>query len=170
MLKTWGESESGLNERLDDVIARLDASGDPTMAFLARGWEGLEVRLTTRQADEAAAAAVLDPWEAEIRGVLGPLVFGVDEDSMESVVLDLLRRHGLTLGLAESLTGGLVAGRLTAIPGASDVFRGERRVLRQRGEVRPARGGAGAGRQRAGGGGDGRGRAAAARRRRRARR
>jgi nicotinamide-nucleotide amidase len=51
-------------------------------------------------------------------------VFGVDDQSMETVVLDLLREHGLTLAIAESLTGGLVAGRITAIPGASDVFRG----------------------------------------------
>jgi nicotinamide-nucleotide amidase len=124
VLKTWGESESGLNERLAPAIARLDVEGDPTIAFLARGWDGLEVRLTTRQDDEATAVAVLDQWEGELRGILGPLVFGVDEQSMESVVLDLLRQHGVTLAVAESLTGGLVAGRLTAIPGASDVFRG----------------------------------------------
>ena len=124
VLKTWGESESGLNERLDDIIARLDVEGDATIAFLARGWEGLEVRLTTRQPDETAAAAVLDQYEAEVRAVLGPLVFGVDDQSMETVVLDVLRHHGLTLAIAESLTGGLVSGRITAIPGASDVFRG----------------------------------------------
>ncbi len=124
VLKTWGESESGLNERLDGVIARLEAAGDPTLAFLARGWLGLEVRLTTRQADRATAAARLDEWEAEVRAVLGPLVFGVDGASMESVVLDLLRAQGRSLGLAESLTGGLVTARLTEIPGASDVVRG----------------------------------------------
>jgi nicotinamide-nucleotide amidase len=124
VLKTWGESESGLNVRLAEPIARLDVERDPTIAFLARGWDGLEVRLTTRRDDEATALAVLDQWEVELRGILGPLVFGVDDQSMESVVLDLLRDHGETLAVAESLTGGLVAGRLTAIPGASDVFRG----------------------------------------------
>lgn len=124
VLKTWGESESGLNERLDDLIARLETEGDPTLAFLARGWEGLEVRLTTGQPNEAAAAVVLDRWEAEVREILGPLVFGTDTDSMESVVLDMLRERGMTLAVAESLTGGLVTGRLTAIPGASDVLRG----------------------------------------------
>jgi nicotinamide-nucleotide amidase len=51
-------------------------------------------------------------------------VFGVDDDSMESVVLDLLRHRRLSLGLAESVTGGLVAARLTGIAGASDVLRG----------------------------------------------
>ncbi len=123
-VKTWGESESGLNERLDAVIARLDAEGDPTLAFLARGWEGLEVRLTTRKPDVAAATAVLDQWEAELRSVLGSLVFGVDDQSMESVVIDALRSQGLTLALAESVTGGLVSARLTAVDGVSDVFRG----------------------------------------------
>ena len=51
-------------------------------------------------------------------------MFGIDDDTMESVVLDLLRERGLTLGLAESVTGGLVAARLTGVPGASDVVRG----------------------------------------------
>jgi nicotinamide-nucleotide amidase len=124
VLRTWGESESGLNERLNEVIARLDDVRDPTLAFLARGWNGLEIRLTTRRADAEAAARVLDEWEAEVRSRLGPLVFGVDAQSMEAVVLDQLREQGLTLGLAESLTGGLVAARLTDIPGASDVLRG----------------------------------------------
>ena len=124
VLKVWGESESGLNQRLDDVIARLDEAGDVTLAFLARGWNGLEIRLTTRAADAATALARLDPWELEIRTLLGPIVFGADDDSMESVVLDMCRQRGLTLGLAESLTGGLVAARLSAISGASDVLRG----------------------------------------------
>ena len=129
-LRTWGESESGLNERLDDVIARLDApaphgaAGNPTLAFLASGWEGLKVRLTAKGADVGAATALLDGWEAEVRAVLGPLVFGLDDETMESVVLDLLGARGLTLGLAESVTGGLVGARLTAVPGASKVVRG----------------------------------------------
>ena len=124
VLRTWGESESGLNERLADVIARLDDLGDPTLAFLARGWNGLEIRLTTRQPDEQAAAHVLDEWDAEVRTRLGPLVFGVDGESMEIVILNLFRDLGLTLGIAESVTGGLVAARLTEVPGASDVLRG----------------------------------------------
>ena len=123
-LRTWGESESGLNERLDDIIHDLDAEGNPTLAFLASGWEGLKVRLTGRAPDEVAAAALLAPWEKKIREVLGDQVFGVDNDTMESVVLDLLRAQGWTLALAESVTGGLVSGRLTGVAGASEVFRG----------------------------------------------
>jgi nicotinamide-nucleotide amidase len=56
--------------------------------------------------------------------VLGDLVFGTDTDTMESVVLDLLRTRGWSLGLAESVTGGLVGARLTGVPGSSEVFRG----------------------------------------------
>jgi nicotinamide-nucleotide amidase len=125
VLRTWGESESGLDQRLRPLIDRLDGSpGGVTLAFLASGWEGIKVRLTARATSAAAAAALLDPVEAEVRAVLGPIVFAVDDETMESVVIDLLRARGLTLGLAESVTGGLVAGRLTDVPGASDVVRG----------------------------------------------
>ena len=123
-LRTWGESESGLNERLDPVIERLESEGNPTLAFLASGWEGIKVRLTAKAADHAGAATLIDRWDLEVRASVGDIVFGVDDDTMESVVLQALRDRGLTLGLAESVTGGLVAGRLTAVPGASDVFRG----------------------------------------------
>ena len=123
-LRTWGESESGLNERLDPLIAELDEIGNPTLAFLASGWEGLKVRLTVRASTTADATALLDTWDRRVRDVVGEQVFGVDDETMESVVLQMFRERGLSLGLAESVTGGLVAGRLTGIPGASDVFRG----------------------------------------------
>ncbi len=123
-LRTWGESESGLNERLDALIARLDETGNPTLAFLASGWEGLKVRLTAKAPTREDAELLLDQWDGEVRAVVGEHVFGVDDETMESVTLQMLRSRGLTLGLAESVTGGLVAGRLTAVPGASDVVRG----------------------------------------------
>jgi nicotinamide-nucleotide amidase len=82
------------------------------------------VRLTGRGADNAAVTALLDEWAERVRTVIPEVVFGYDTDTMESVVLDLLRKRDLTIGVAESVTGGLVAGRLTATPGASDVMRG----------------------------------------------
>lgn len=124
VLRTWGNSESGLNEQLTDVIGELESLGNPTLAFLASGWEGIKVRLTAKAPTHEAVAALLASWEAKVRAVVGDIVFGVDGDTMESVVIDLLRNRGLTLGVAESVTGGLVAGRLTNIPGASGVFRG----------------------------------------------
>jgi nicotinamide-nucleotide amidase len=124
VLRTWGESESGLNERLDHVIDQLEGPETPTLAFLASGWEGLKVRLTHKAPTLAECTAQLDHWERVVRAELGDLVFGTDDDTMESVVLELCRGRGLTLATAESVTGGLVGARLTAIPGASDVFRG----------------------------------------------
>ena len=124
VLLTWGESESGLNERLDEVIAELETIGNPTLAFLASGWNGLKVRLTAKAPDAEACRELLDVWDARVRAEIGDLVFGVDGESMESVVLDLMRRNGWSLGLAESVTGGLVGARLTGISGCSDVFRG----------------------------------------------
>ena len=124
VLRTWGESESGLNERLFGVIEQLESVGNPTLAFLASGWEGIKVRLTAKSSTQAEVVAILDKWEETVRGAIGDIVFGVDTDTMESVVLQMLRERGLTLGLAESVTGGLVAGRLTGIEGASEVFRG----------------------------------------------
>jgi len=124
VLRTWGESESGLNERLFGVIEELESDGNPTLAFLASGWEGIKVRLTAKAATRPEVASILDEWEQKVRAAIGDIVFGVDDDTMESVVLQMLRDRGLTLGLAESVTGGLVSGRLTNIAGASDVLRG----------------------------------------------
>ena len=126
VLRTWGESESGLNERLDAIIHELDEPGEdkPTLAFLASGWEGIKVRLTAAAPSVSSANALLDVWEERIRAVIGNIVFGVDDDTMESVVLGVLADRGLTLAVAESVTGGLVTGRLTNVPGSSRVLRG----------------------------------------------
>jgi nicotinamide-nucleotide amidase len=123
-LRTWGESESGLAERLADHVTELDASGTVTLAYLASGIEGLKVRMTVKAADEASAAKVLDAEELYLRGLLGSLVFGIDEVSMEHAVAALLVEQDLTLAVAESLTGGLVAARLVNVVGASTWFRG----------------------------------------------
>jgi nicotinamide-nucleotide amidase len=124
VLRTWGESESGLNERLDAVIEQLEGPDTPTLAFLASGWEGLKVRLTAKARTLGECSVQLDRWETVVRAEIGDLVFGTDGDTMESVVLGLCRDAGLTLAVAESVTGGLVGARLTGIAGASDVFRG----------------------------------------------
>jgi nicotinamide-nucleotide amidase len=124
VLRTWGETESGLNERLFGVIEELESVGNPTLAFLASGWEGIKVRLTAKAATRPEVVSILDEWEQKVRAAIGDIVFGIDDDTMESVVLQMLRDRGLTLGLAESVTGGLVSGRLTNIAGASDVLRG----------------------------------------------
>lgn len=124
VLRTWGSSESGLAEMLADRITELDEIGNPTLAFLASGIEGLKVRITAKAATDEAASAILADEETRLRRSLGELIFGADGDTMESVVLDLLSARGMTLAVAESLTGGLIASRIVGVPGASKVFRG----------------------------------------------
>jgi nicotinamide-nucleotide amidase len=120
-LKTWGASESGLAEM---IAHRVDAQTNPTIAFLARGIEGLVVRVTAKAATEAEARRMVETEEAELRKILGDLVFGVDDETMEYAVLASLRGRGWTLGVAESVTGGLIGARIANVPGASDTFRG----------------------------------------------
>jgi nicotinamide-nucleotide amidase len=120
-LKTWGTSESALAEM---ITHRVDNQTNPTIAFLARGIEGLYVRMTAKAPTEAEACALLDAEDAELRSVLGEMVFGIDDETMESAVLDACRARGWTLGVAESLTGGLIGARLTNVPGSSEVYRG----------------------------------------------
>jgi len=123
-LRTWGLSESELAERLSSRIEELDRKGNPTIAFLASGIEGLKVRITAKADDEDSATALLDEEERQVRSVLGISVFSANDEPMEKVVADLLEKAGLSLGLAESATGGLIAARLVGIPGASKWFKG----------------------------------------------
>jgi nicotinamide-nucleotide amidase len=121
VLRTWGAAESSLCEMIAD---RVDNQTNPTIAFLASGIEGIKVRLTAKAGDEQEAWALIDAEEKEIRARLGSLVFGVDDESMEHAVGQLLLDGRLTLGVAESLTGGLVGARLAEVPGCSEWFRG----------------------------------------------
>ena len=125
-LKTWGVAESKLAELLAPRLEALDGAGaaGTTIAFNASGIEGIKVRITAKAPDAEAAKGLLSAEEAQVRLILGDLVFGVDEDTMESTVGHLLRASSWTLGVAESLTGGLVGSRLTNVIGASEWFRG----------------------------------------------
>jgi nicotinamide-nucleotide amidase len=120
-LKTWGASESGLAEMIAD---RVEAQTNPSIAFLARGIEGIVVRVTAKAPTREEAEALIAPEEAALRHILGELVFGVDDETMEFVVLRSLEERGWTLGVAESLTGGMIGGRIANVAGASRTFRG----------------------------------------------
>lgn len=126
-LRTWGLAESALAELVAPRLEALDTAGNPTIAFLASGIEGIKVRITAKGSGPQAVAdadALLAAEERELRALLGDRVFGVDDEGMEAAVGRLLLGAGLTLGLAESLTGGLIAARITAVPGASEWFKG----------------------------------------------
>lgn len=127
-LRVWGMTESKVAEVVAPRVEALEAPGaDVTIAFLASATEGIRVRLTahaTGDDAERAALAALDKEETELRALLGEAVGGIDDEGIEVVVAGLLAAAGLRLAVAESLTGGLVAARLTTVPGASNWFAG----------------------------------------------
>lgn len=126
VLRTWGASESGLAEILETRFGELDKLGTPTIAFQASGIDGIKVRIVAKCDDAATAVGVLDAEEALIRELLGEVIFGVDDQSMESVVLDALRSKGLTFAAAETITGGILSARMTAADPAMEIYRGGR--------------------------------------------
>jgi nicotinamide-nucleotide amidase len=121
-LRTAGVGESRLAERLTPLWEEAGA-GQVTLAYLASPGE-VRVRLTAVGVTRDQAMAEIAPVEARVREELGEIVYGTDEETLEAAVGRLLRERGGTLATAESLTGGLVGGRITAIPGSSDYYLG----------------------------------------------
>ena len=124
VLRTWGEAESSLAERVAPRLDALDAAGNPTLAFLASGIEGIKIRITAKAPTHEEALKLIEAEDAELRSILGTIVFGVDGDTMERAAGYLLEDRGWSLGVAESMTGGLVASRIVDVPGSSGWFRG----------------------------------------------
>src|SRR3954470_18611582 len=120
ILRCAGMGESAVAERLADVFA---SSTNPTIAYLASMGE-VKVRVTAKAASRAEAEALAEPFVAEVRSRLGDVVFTDDDETLEQAVLRLLGMTEHTLACAESLTGGGVGARLTAIPGSSSAFVG----------------------------------------------
>ena len=119
-LRIFGMGES----RVEDLLReRMNALTNPTLAPYAKTGE-VELRITAKAESREEAEALIDPVEEEVRALLGDLIYGTGEDTVESVALALLKERGLTLGTAESCTGGLMAKRITDVPGVSAVFRG----------------------------------------------
>ncbi len=128
VLRTWGASESGLAEAIGDELASLDDNSRLTIAFLASGIEGIKVRITARGDTAEHAKELIAEEEVKIRSIinekLGDIIFGVDGETMEFAIASSLLERSLTLAVAESVTGGLIASRLVNIVGASKWFRG----------------------------------------------
>ena len=119
-IKLFGIGESTMEAQLRD---QMNAMSNPTLAPYAKEGE-CELRVTAKAATDEEAQALLRPTVAQVRRLFGDKVYGVDVPSLEYVVIQALKEKGLTLGTAESCTGGLMAKRLTDIPGASAAFKG----------------------------------------------
>ena len=119
-LRVFGMGESAVESLLRD---RMNGLTNPTLAPYAKEGE-VELRITAKADTEAEADKLIAPIEAEVRALLGDLVYGADVSGLEQVVLEGARERGLTLGTAESCTGGLIAKRITDIPGSACAFKG----------------------------------------------
>ena len=119
-VKTFGIGESAAEALLRDL---MNALHNPTLAPYAKP-TGTELRITAHAPTREEALRRIAPVEEQVKAILGDKVIGVDVDSLEEVCFALLKDRGLTVGTAESCTGGLLAKLLTDLPGSSAVFRG----------------------------------------------
>lgn len=119
-LKLFGIGESAVESRLRD---QMNSMTNPTLAPYAKEGE-CELRLTAKADTPEQAQELLAPCVAQIKEMFGELVYGVDVSSLEEVVVSALKERELTIGTAESCTGGLLAKRLTDLSGVSQVYNG----------------------------------------------
>jgi nicotinamide-nucleotide amidase len=119
-LRSTGVAES----RVAELIGTLaDGVGAVELAYLPT-IEGVDLRVTVRNLPPEVADARLEQAATRLRSVLGDAIYGEGDTDLAAVVLDLCRARGITIGMAESCTGGMLGERLTAVPGSSDVVRG----------------------------------------------
>jgi nicotinamide-nucleotide amidase len=126
VLRCVGIGESALAERVDDLFA---GSANPSIAFLASSGEA-RVRITAKGASVEEADSLIEPVAEEVRRRIGDEVFTSADEDLEEAVVRLLVGAGTTIACAESITGGGVGARITAVPGASEVFAGSAVVYR----------------------------------------
>lgn len=120
MIKICGHGESQVEDKLLDLI---DGQTNPTIATYAKTAE-VHLRVTAKASDEEEAKSLLKPVVKEIKNRFGNDIYTTkEEETLEMAVVRLLKKHELTVTTAESCTGGLIAGRLVNVPGASQVFR-----------------------------------------------
>jgi len=117
VLRLAGIGESSVEDRVKHLLSGTN----PTVAPLASPGE-VHLRITAKAASSAEAEAVIDEMDARLVSTLGDRVFGRDDQTLERVVVESLIARKLTLAIAESCTGGLVADRITDVPGCSATF------------------------------------------------
>lgn len=116
-IRTFGIGESSMAERVNDLF---DAR-NPTVAPYAKDGEAL-LRVTAMAMTKEDAESLCEPVIEEIKKRLDAYVYGVDYNCIEEAVVEMLKEHHLKVATAESCTGGLIAKRITDVPGASEVF------------------------------------------------
>lgn len=119
IFKLTGISESAVQDLLKD----MGGQGNPGIAYLAKPGE-IQVRVSVRGAARDQAEKLLQEFSEKVKARVEKYIFDCDDGMLEDLVGKLLLENGLTIGVAESCTGGLIAARLTDIPGSSAYFKG----------------------------------------------
>lgn len=109
--------------KVDELVSPFLSATNPTLATYAKA-DGIHLRITAKARVASEAQQLIDQREADIRAILDDNIWGVDSDSLESIVGALFMAKGLTLATMESSTGGLLANVITNVPGSSKYFRG----------------------------------------------
>ena len=117
-----GLTESHVEERIQPIYSRWVRATPPIATTILASPGQVELHLATRAETDADAATTLERATAELAAVLGPALYSVDGRTLEQVVGDRLRARGWRVSVAESCTGGLLASRLTDVPGSSAYF------------------------------------------------
>ncbi len=120
VLKITGRAESDVDAQAQPVYGRWTTQAVPISTTILAVLGQIELHLTAQAASKGDADAALDAAVQELQGVLGPAVYSIDGRALEVVVGDLLRERTMTVAVAESCTGGLLASRLTDVPGSSE--------------------------------------------------
>jgi nicotinamide-nucleotide amidase len=118
-LKTAGIGEGTIDEMVSEELK----STNPSIGIYARQ-DGVHLRLAAKAPTEPEAWTLIRPKEEQLRRILGMAVWGADEDTFESIIVDMLKERRVTLASMESCTGGMLASTITDIAGSSGVFKG----------------------------------------------
>ncbi|MBI4486687.1 MAG: competence/damage-inducible protein A [Acidobacteria bacterium] len=120
VVRLTGRAESEVDARAQPIYSRWTSQVPPITTTILAVMGHIELHLTVQASDRSAAQAALDSAVEELLGAFGRAVYSTDGRTLETVVGDLLRARGMTIAVAESCTGGLLASRLTDVPGSSD--------------------------------------------------
>ena len=118
-IKTTGISEGGLDEMVSEYLG----VENPYLGIYAKP-DGIHLRIIARAPDEESGRALIEHVEHGLVSIVGPYIWGYDDETPESAVGHLLTQKNLTLATMESCTGGLLASSVTEIPGSHSYFKG----------------------------------------------
>ncbi|MFN8015612.1 MAG: competence/damage-inducible protein A [Acidimicrobiia bacterium] len=123
IIKTWRLPESELAARLNELVEKGE-TGRVKIGFLARGINGIWVKLSIATEEDEDPWEFINEVESEVKEILNEYIYAYDDETMASVVTDLLKDSSRTLSICESFTGGMVSSLIVDVPGTSEVLKG----------------------------------------------